>query len=158
MLKYTSKGERSTERLGERIGSMARPGLILTLRGDLGAGKTVLARGVARGLGIEGPVTSPTFTLLNQLSGRFPFYHFDLYRLDDADEIYELGFEEFINGDGVAVIEWPENMDYLHPNEYVDIYINKAVDDEIRDIKIEIIGDSFKWLEKGLLEYVSASY
>ncbi len=154
MIEYISRNADDTKALGMEIGLIARPGLIITLNGDLGVGKTVLARGVGRGLGIDQPITSPTFTILHQYRGRLALYHFDMYRLIDEDEIFELGFEEFIYGDGVSVIEWPENMGELHPDEYVEIIIER-IDDNMRKIKINSIGDEFNWLEEMLLEYVS---
>lgn len=155
MIEYISKGDGDTKDLGIKIGSIAKPGLIITLNGGLGVGKTVLARGIARGLGIDDPVTSPTFTILHQYDGRLPLYHFDMYRLEDVDEIYELGFEEFIYGDGIAVIEWPENMGDLHPEEYVSIDIDRTGGDNMRIISIDFFGDKYAWLEGELLKYVS---
>lgn len=98
--------EQATEALGEALGRQLFPGAVLLLDGDLGAGKTVFARGVARGLGVSAPIQSPTFTLMNAHSGRLPFYHFDLYRLDDEDELFELGMDEALDGDGVTLVEW----------------------------------------------------
>ncbi len=154
MIEYISNSDDETMDFGTKIGSIAKPGLIITLSGDLGTGKTVLARGIARGLGIDEPITSPTFTILHQYNGRLPLYHFDMYRLDNEDEIFELGFEEFIYGDGVAVIEWPENMGDLYPQEYVGIELDR-IDENIRKITIHFIGSKFNWLEEELLEYVS---
>lgn len=155
MLEHVTNNAEDTKALGMKIGSIAKPGLIVTLNGDLGVGKTVLARGIARGLGICEPITSPTFTILHQYNGRLPLYHFDMYRLVDEDEIYELGFEEFIYGDGVAVIEWPENMGALHPEEYVEINIARADGDDMRIMDISFVGDEFTWLKEELIKYVS---
>lgn len=104
--------EAETQELGTRLGALLeRPALIL-LQGDLGVGKTVLARGIARGLGVpeEVPITSPTFTLMNHYPARLDLYHFDLYRLADPDELIELGFDEFAHGYGVSLVEWPERL------------------------------------------------
>jgi len=100
----------ATEALGRLLGETVSAGALLLLYGELGAGKTCLVRGVAAGLGVDKavPITSPTYTLMNSYSGRLPLYHFDLYRLGDADELAELGFEEYFYGDGVAVVEWPQ--------------------------------------------------
>ncbi|GAB4177518.1 MAG: tRNA (adenosine(37)-N6)-threonylcarbamoyltransferase complex ATPase subunit type 1 TsaE [Geothermobacteraceae bacterium] len=103
-----SQSEEQTEALGRRFGRCARPGDVLLLDGELGAGKTCFARGLARGLGVpdDVPVTSPSYTLLNQYSARLPLYHFDLYRLGEAEELGEIGFEECLYGAGVTLVEW----------------------------------------------------
>ena len=112
--------------LGERIGREAAPGLVITLKGDLGVGKTVLAQGVAKGLGIEEPVNSPTFTILQVYDeGRLPFYHFDVYRIEDPDEMYEVGFEDYFYGEGVCMIEWAELIEELLPEDAMHITIEK---------------------------------
>ncbi len=97
-----------TRALGQRLARLLRPGDVLLLYGDLGAGKSELTRGIARGLGVTGPVASPSFTILNVYDeGRLPLYHFDWYRLNSAEELYEMGMDEYLGGDGVAVVEWP---------------------------------------------------
>ena len=96
MMEIRTFSENETEKLGKKIGRLAWPGMIILLKGDLGTGKTVLTRGLARGLGIEEPITSPTYTLLHQYHGRLPLYHFDIYRLTDPEEMYDLGYEEFL--------------------------------------------------------------
>lgn len=97
-----------TRALGERIAAGLRPGDVVLLEGDLGAGKSELTRGIARGLGVTETVTSPSFTILNVYeSGRYPLYHFDWYRLESSEELYELGMDEYLGGDGIAVVEWP---------------------------------------------------
>lgn len=98
-----------TRSLGERLALAAQPGDIILLSGDLGAGKTALTQAIARGLGIAATVNSPTFTLLKEHGeGRLPLYHFDLYRLDDPEELWSLGFEEYFTGNGLCVVEWAE--------------------------------------------------
>lgn len=101
-----TNSEQETEQLGEELGNRLLPGSVILLDGDLGAGKTVFARGVARGLGVGSSIQSPTFTLLNVYEGRLPFYHFDLYRLDSAEELFELGVDEYLDGEGVSLVEW----------------------------------------------------
>jgi len=109
MPQYVTRSEAETHRLGERLGGRLRAGDAVLLTGELGAGKSVLARGIARGLGVAGAMPSPTFTLMAVHRGaRCPVYHMDLYRLEDASGLYESGLEEYIGGDGVALIEWPE--------------------------------------------------
>lgn len=97
-----------TRHIGERLAGVLRPGDVILLLGDLGAGKSELTRGIAKGLGVTDVVTSPTFTILNVYdSGRIPLYHFDWYRLNDTEELFEMGLDEYLGSDGVAVIEWP---------------------------------------------------
>lgn len=121
--------------IGERLGKILEKGDIVTLNGDLGAGKTHLTKGIAKGLGVEDYVTSPTFTIVNEYIGRYPLYHFDVYRIDDIYEMYEIGFEEYIYGDGVSIIEWSNNIKAILPENTIDILINR-VDDNIRLITI----------------------
>ncbi|MEE5990336.1 MAG: tRNA threonylcarbamoyladenosine biosynthesis protein TsaE [Firmicutes bacterium ADurb.Bin354] len=121
-----TKSAEETFALGEKIGMEASPGLVITLKGDLGVGKTVLAQGLAKGLGIEEPVNSPTFTILQVYDeGRLPFYHFDVYRIEDPDEMYEVGFEDYFYGEGVCMIEWAELIEELLPENAMHITIEK---------------------------------
>ena len=113
---------RETRAAGEALASALRPGDVLLLRGALGAGKSELTRGIARGLGITEPVTSPSFTILNVYeSGRVPLYHFDWYRLESPEELYELGLQEYLGGDGIAVVEWPEKCEDALPESFLEI-------------------------------------
>jgi tRNA threonylcarbamoyladenosine biosynthesis protein TsaE len=120
-----SPDEDYTYLLGFKIGTLLHSGDILTLRGDLGAGKTLLTRGMARGLGIppEIPITSPTFTFINEYEGRLHLYHLDLYRLSDSDELETLPWKEALFGKGVAVIEWPERLGEELPKKRLEIHI-----------------------------------
>ncbi len=110
---YLSDGEDQTQQLGYTLGALFDAPALVLLQGDLGVGKSVFARGVARGLGVDPqiPITSPTFTLMNQYLGRMELNHFDLYRLSDADELIEIGFEDYAFGRGVALVEWPDKME-----------------------------------------------
>jgi tRNA threonylcarbamoyladenosine biosynthesis protein TsaE len=110
-----------TQRLGARLGELLRGGDLLLLDGDLGTGKTSLTQGIAEGLGVREMVSSPTFTLLKEYEGRLPLYHFDLYRLDDATEILDLGFEEYFESNGVCVVEWAYKAEHLWPNEHLRV-------------------------------------
>ena len=107
--------------------------------GDLGAGKTAFVQGLAQGLGIEEPVTSPTFTIVNCYEGRLPLYHFDVYRIGSWEEMDEIGYEDYVYGDGVAVIEWPEQIAPILPEKRYDITISKDYEKEeqFRTIQIE---------------------
>jgi len=130
------------ETLGECLGNLLHPGDIVSLSGDLGAGKTVLARGIARGLGSTDIVTSPTFTIVHEYRGRFPIFHMDVYRLDDPAELLELGFDEYTNGEGVAVIEWGDRLQGFLPPEHISIDIKKVPErDDLRQVKFQCHGD-----------------
>lgn len=129
--------ETDTMALAARLAPMLSPGDAVLLTGDLGTGKSVLARGIARGMGVEGPMPSPTFTLMIPYAadGR-KLYHFDLYRISDPDEYYAAGLDEFVGGDGIAVIEWPEMAD-LDPEPALRVRLKRGGDDETRVIEIE---------------------
>lgn len=118
-----TRSETETEALGARLGELLFPGAVVLVDGTLGAGKTALARGVARGLDVSAPVTSPTFTLLQVYEGRIPFYHFDLYRLDDPEELYEIGVDEYLTGEGVCLFEWAEKFNDFFPEEALRVTI-----------------------------------
>lgn len=121
-----SKSPEETFQLGMELARNAVPGQVFTLTGDLGVGKTVFTQGFAKGLGIEEPVSSPTFTIVQVYeSGRLPFYHFDVYRISDPEEMYEIGFEEYIEGEGVCFIEWANLIEELLPEQYTEIHIDK---------------------------------
>ena len=133
----TTHSAEETRALGAKLASQLQRGDVVLLRGGLGAGKSEFARGVARGLGIQGPVPSPSFTILNMYDeGRIPLYHFDWYRIHDSDEIGEMGFEEQIGGDGIALIEWGEQAPEYVPDRALVIRI-RAVDETTREITME---------------------
>ncbi|MDO5695425.1 MAG: tRNA (adenosine(37)-N6)-threonylcarbamoyltransferase complex ATPase subunit type 1 TsaE [Eubacteriales bacterium] len=124
---YVTNSPAETEALAEKLAARVVPGTVLALSGDLGTGKTVFTRGFARGLGITDTVNSPTFAIVNEYeSHRGPFYHFDVYRIEDADELYEIGFDEYIDEPGAFIlIEWPERIMNLLPKETVFIRLEK---------------------------------
>lgn len=134
--------------LGKRLGQLARPGDIFCLNGDLGTGKTHFSKGFAEGLGISDHITSPTFTIVNEYNGRLKLNHFDVYRVNDPDEIYAIGFDEYIFGDGVSIIEWSKYIEELIPEEHVEINISKIPEsgDNYRKITIEYVGDRYNYL------------
>lgn len=128
-----------TRRLGEQFGKNAVPGQVYTLRGDLGVGKTVFTQGFAAGLGIPEPVSSPTFTILQEYEeGRIPFYHFDVYRISDVDEMYEIGCEDYFYGQGVCMIEWAELIREILPENRICITIEKDLEKGFDYRKIEV--------------------
>lgn len=126
---YESYSEKDTFEFGRRLGGQSAAGQIYLLHGDLGVGKTVFAKGFAEGLGISEPITSPTFTLIQEYdSGRLPFYHFDAYRIEDEDEMYELGFEGYLFGEGVCLIEWASRISNILPDDCKTITIEKDLE------------------------------
>ena len=137
-MQYLTRSEADTMAFAARLSGMLAPGDTVLLRGDLGAGKSVLARGIARGMGVEGAMPSPTFTLMIPYVGAQGrrLYHFDLYRLADPDEYYAAGLDEFVGGDGVAVAEWPE-MAELNPSPALEIRIRRGAGEEERVLEIE---------------------
>lgn len=123
---WTSLSEAATQQMGGSLAEFLRKGSVVILGGDLGAGKTVFARGIIYGMGLDDPyVTSPTFTLMNTYTeGRLPVYHFDLYRLTSAEELSSSGVEEFLVGDGVALVEWADRGGALIPHDHITIHID----------------------------------
>ena len=115
-----------TSALGRELGANAKPGEVYTLIGDLGVGKTVLTQGIADGLGITEPICSPTFTIVQVYEeGRLPFYHFDVYRIGDIEEMDEIGYEDYFYGDGLCMIEWANLIEEILPDNYKEITIEK---------------------------------
>ena len=110
-MKYITNSPLETEKVGEALGKVLRSGAVLAYEGDLGAGKTAFTRGLARGLGCTEQVTSPTYTIVNEyLSGRLPLFHFDMYRLGSSDELWDIGWEDYLDRNGVCAVEWSENV------------------------------------------------
>ncbi len=128
MVTETFSAEETLE-LGKKIGSQAKPGEIYTLNGDLGVGKTVFAQGLAQGLGITEPISSPTFTIVQIYEkGRMPLYHFDVYRIGDVEEMEEIGYEDCFYGKGVCLIEWAELIGEIIPEEAIPVRIEKNLE------------------------------
>lgn len=140
----------NTTLLGKKIGELARPGDIICLTGDLGTGKTHLTKGIARGLGVEDYITSPTFTIVNEYTGKYKLYHFDVYRVNDPDEIYAIGFDEYIFSDGISVIEWANYIEELIPPERMEINITKLPDkgENYRKIIIKAYGSRYDYIKE----------
>ena len=129
-----------TFNIGVELGQKAKPGQVYTLTGDLGVGKTVFTQGFAKGLGIEEPVNSPTFTIVQVYEeGRLPFYHFDVYRIGDIEEMDEIGYEDYVMGDGVSLIEWANLIEEILPEERTEITIEKDLEKgfDFRQVTIE---------------------
>ena len=134
-MEFTVKTEEDTINLGKKIGKQLKKGDVVALDGSLAAGKTYLTKGIAKGLGIQEDITSPTFTLISEYSGRFNLYHMDVYRLEGVEDFLDLGTEEMLYGDGVCVIEWSKKVKQVLPKNtiYIDIMVN---DDNSRKIII----------------------
>ena len=132
--------DKETLELGKKLGEKAVPGMIICLDGDLGTGKTVIAKGIALGLGVTEPVSSPTFTVVKEYhEGRLPFYHFDVYRIEDPSEMDEIGYEEYFFGNGVTVVEWADMINELIPKDAVRVRLKKDTSKgfDFRSIQIE---------------------
>lgn len=136
-----------TFEVGRTIGMNAKPGQIYTLTGDLGVGKTVFTQGVAAGLGITEPVNSPTFTIIQEYEdGRLPFYHFDVYRIGDLEEMEEIGYDDYFFGQGICLVEWAELIEEILPEKRIEVTIEKDLEKgfEYRKITIEERGEKIE--------------
>ncbi|MCI9491907.1 MAG: tRNA (adenosine(37)-N6)-threonylcarbamoyltransferase complex ATPase subunit type 1 TsaE [Lachnospiraceae bacterium] len=129
--------------LGQELGRQAQPGELYTLVGDLGTGKTVLTQGIAKGLGIEEPICSPTFTIVQVYEGgRMPLYHFDVYRIGDVEEMEEIGYQDYFYGQGLTMVEWANLIEEVLPQHYVEIQIEKDLEKgfDYRKITVNEVG------------------
>ena len=135
-MEFLTNSPQETEAVGAALGKILPPGTILAYRGDLGAGKTAFTRGLARGLGYSEPVTSPTYTIVNEyLGGRLPLFHFDMYRLASSDDLWDIGWEDYLERGGICAVEWSENVDDAMENAvYIPIF---KTGEESRRIVIE---------------------
>ena len=138
---FRTHSPEETQAIGEQFGQTLKPGDVIALIGDLGAGKTCLTQGIARGVGIptDQVVNSPSYTLINEYEGEIPIYHIDLYRLQHHDEIIELGLEEYLEGDGICIIEWAERMLEMLPEHYIRMQI-RWEDESTRTIELHCSG------------------
>ena len=129
--------------LGQELGRQAQPGELYTLVGDLGTGKTVLTQGIAKGLGIEEPICSPSFTIVQVFEGgRMPLYHFDVYRIGDVEEMEEIGYQDYFYGQGLTMVEWANLIEEVLPQHYVEIQIEKDLEKgfDYRKITVNEVG------------------
>ncbi len=122
---YLSHSAEETESIGEELGRRLAPGSVVAYRGGLGMGKTAFTRGLARGLGCRGRVTSPTFTIVNEYNGSTPLFHFDMYRLDDAEALFDIGWDDYLERGGVCAVEWSENVADALPEDTVYVTIRR---------------------------------
>lgn len=140
MKKYISHSVEETEKIAKEIGKSLEPGSVVCLEGDLGAGKTAFTRGLAAAFGVKDyDVSSPTFMIVNEYDGKCPIYHFDVYRISDIEEMFDIGFEEYIYGDGISIIEWADNIKEILPDSYLSVKILKDLSkgEDYREIIVE---------------------
>lgn len=154
-LQMISKEEKDTLQIAETLANYLEEGMVLTLSGDLGVGKTTFTKGIAKGLQIEAGITSPTFTIVKEYEGRLPLYHMDVYRLEYAEE--DLGFDEYFYGDGISVVEWAEFIEEFLPENYLAIQIER-IDDRIRSITFTAEGKKYETLLEKLRNSTLGSY
>lgn len=152
MYKFISNNPKDTEKLGYKLGKSLKSGDILCLLGDLGAGKTALTKAIAKGLGIDDYVTSPTFTIINEYNGRLPLYHFDVYRLTSIEELYDLGYEEYFYSNGITIIEWADKIEEVLPEDTINIHINRTLNQNEREFIFTGKGKRFNQIIKELNE------
>ena len=141
-MEYISRSVAETEAIGQELAGQLSPGTVLAYLGDLGMGKTAFTRGLARGLGCTGRVTSPTFTIVNEYDGRIPLFHFDMYRLADSDDLFDIGWEDYLDRGGVCAVEWSERITDALPDD--TLYVTIARHPENEDWRIITVkgGDS----------------
>jgi tRNA threonylcarbamoyladenosine biosynthesis protein TsaE len=155
-MKTTTTSADHTRALGAAVGAVLRPGDVVLLAGDLGAGKTTFAQGVAAALGVDGPVTSPTFTIVHEYDGRIPLAHVDVYRLESLAELYDLGFEEIVDDTRVTLVEWGDMVAQAVPTDRLLVRLELVVDDEERFITF--VPHGARWRERmGSLERAIAT-
>lgn len=135
-MEYLSHSPEETEHIGEMLGRRLRPGTVVAYHGGLGMGKTAFTRGLARGLGCAGRVTSPTFTIVNEYDGATPLFHFDMYRLGSSDELFDIGWEDYLTRGGVCAVEWSERVDDAMPADTLWVDIARGTGESDRIITI----------------------
>ncbi len=137
-MKIITHSEKETETIGTDLALGLTPGSVVALYGDLGAGKTAFVRGMSLGLGIDYPISSPTFTVVNEYPGDIPLFHFDMYRLGSADELFDIGWDDYLECGGVCAVEWSENVEEAFETGTVKVTISKLSDTE-REISVEVM-------------------
>ena len=142
-MEYLSHSPEETEHIGEMLGRRLRPGTVVAYRGGLGMGKTAFTRGLARGLGCAGRVTSPTFTIVNEYDGATPLFHFDMYRLGSSDELFDIGWEDYLARGGVCAVEWSENVADALERDTVRVDIRRGGEESRRVISVEPVPAGF---------------
>jgi tRNA threonylcarbamoyladenosine biosynthesis protein TsaE len=148
MVKIYLENEEKTREIGSKLGELLTPKSVICLIGDLGAGKTTMTQSLARALGVDDYITSPTFTIVNEYEGRMPLYHFDVYRIGSSEEMYDIGFDEYIDGEGVCIIEWANLIEDILPDEY--LYIEMNYKETGREMILTPKGDKYEEIVKEL--------
>ena len=149
MLEIKTLSFEKTVEVGIKLGKVLQKGDVICLSGNLGTGKTAFTNGIAGALGISGYITSPTFTIVNEYSGAIPLYHFDVYRIADCEEMFEIGFDEYIYGNGITVIEWAELIMDILPNELIWVEMKRdAVNQDARILNITFKGNRYSEYEE----------
>lgn len=158
MIKFTTLSPEQTFAIGQKLAQCINNGLTICIEGDLGAGKTLFVQGLADGLEIDDEVTSPTFSLMNVYSGKYTMYHFDLYRLDNADELEDIGFYEYANlADDVVVIEWADKFIDCLPDDYLYMVISRGTDESQRNFSINSVGSRYQAVYEELNNFANFS-
>ncbi|QUH24889.1 tRNA (adenosine(37)-N6)-threonylcarbamoyltransferase complex ATPase subunit type 1 TsaE [Serpentinicella alkaliphila] len=150
MLSKNINNLEETQKLAYKLGKLVKSGDVICLIGDLGAGKTTFTQSLAKGMEVNDYVTSPTFTIVQEYEGRLPLYHFDVYRISDASEMYDIGFDEYVYGQGVCVIEWAHLIKNVLPKNYLWIELTHVEEDK-RKIHLEYTNDYYKNLAEEML-------
>lgn len=150
MVKIYLENEEQTKDIGYKLGQLVTPKSVICLIGDLGAGKTTMTQSLAKALEVDDYITSPTFTIVNEYEGRIPLYHFDVYRIGSSDEMYDIGFDEYIDGDGVCIIEWANLIEDILPNEY--LYIEMNYKETGREMILTPKGEFYKEIVEELIK------
>ena len=133
-----TQSEIETEEEGEKLGKSLTPGTIIALYGSLGAGKTTFTRGIAKGMGIIEHISSPTFTIVNEYNGNIPLFHFDMYRIENANDLYDIGWYDYLDRGGICIVEWSENVPGAFPVDTITVHI-ETIGDNTRNIEIKTI-------------------
>jgi len=154
-LSATTRTADETHALGRRVGALLRAGDVVVLDGELGAGKTVFAKGIAIALGISEPVVSPTFTVVREYDAPTPLVHVDVYRLDHLQELHDLGFDDLVGRDAVTVVEWGDRVSALLPADRLDVHLTLGADDDERSVSLEATGVSWAGRRDPLVAAVS---
>lgn len=150
MKEIITKSPEQTFEVGRKLGERLEPGAVICLSGEMGAGKTAITQGIVKGVGIEDYVTSPTYTIVNEYDGKIPIYHFDVFRIEDGEELYEIGLDEYLCRQGICIIEWASYIEEFLPEEYLWIDIQKGEDFQDRLLHMKAHGTSYEELIKEL--------
>ncbi len=142
--------EEQTRNIGTKLGELLFPGAVICLIGDLGAGKTTMTQSLAKSLGVDDYITSPTFTIVNEYEGRIPLYHFDVYRIGCSEEMYDIGFDEYIDSQGVCIIEWANIIEDILPDDYLKIELSYK--DSGREMKLIPYGTKYEEIVEELIK------